>query len=417
MSYLPTTKSYFINHKLRIRFSSRSIYLYCRITVDTVRCKNDFSVHLKVVPPANPARIKDGEWDVKNQRVKGESLDAVMVNSALDNIIITIKQYAHELNVLKKKYTADDLKRLYTGEDKTSYTFIEVSEKHIAHLEALPDDEIAKGTIKSYRSRHNNVVEFLQAKNYIHIQCYEFTPAIAQQFLLYMRMERELKVGQTFAAKNLDLVRKVIKFSINQGWNQFNPLQAFVNKKGAHKMPPFLNDEERSRIEAKVFSIPRLQKVKDSFVFLCHTGLSYIDGKRFRKEEHVVERDGIYWIDMSRIKTGIDFYVPLTRTAWWILNRYGDKLPMPCNQKFNGYLKEVQDLCRVETNLNSRIARTTFGVVMLNEAGMPLETVSRMLGHASVKITEKHYAKVLKQKMVRDVVNKNPIAYNYNDVP
>jgi integrase/recombinase XerD len=391
-------------NRVRILFRRRDHYLYCRITVNKIRCNADFSINEKVDPAM---------WDSKRQLVKGSSPDAQLLNARLERIRTQIRTYEAELSAKGRSVSANILKSLFLGENKLHYTLIETSLMHIAYLKLLPPDEIAAGTIKGYRSRHANMAAYLTARKLTHIGCEEFTPSLARDFLQWMRNEKKPPSGQSHAAKNLELIRKVIKFSINQEWTKYNPLQAFVIKKGRHRMPPFLSDEERARLESKTFRIERIQKIKDCFVFCCHTGLSYADLRSFRASLHVVEENGRRWLDMSRLKTGVDFFVPLTRAASEILQRYGgDRLPVPSNGKFNAYLKEVQDFCEIETNLTVRVARTTFGVVMLNDMNLDLKSVSMMLGHSNVSITEKHYTTVLKKKIIRNLVEANPTLYD-----
>jgi len=406
----PARKTFF--QKVLIRYAIRRNTLYCRITVDRIRCKNDFSINERVKRPKNPQRVADGEWDTKRQRIKGSGPEAIVINARLDSITAQLKAIGLELSNRGVHYTAETIKRIFVGEEKLTYSFIDASQKHIDYLRALPQDEIAPATTRSYLTRHNNMVEFLKAKGLSGITCEEFSPTIARQFIQYMRVERVPTVSTSYAGKNLEMARKVIKFAINQEWIKFNPLQAFVIKKGKHRMPPYLSEEELTVLTMRVFDIDRLQKIKDCFLFACHTGLSYKDIKAFAASKHLILANGVNWIEMSRIKTGIDFYVPLSAVAMAILKRYGgEQLPVPSNVKFNAYLKEIQHLCRIQTGLTVKVARTTFGVVMLNDMNQDLETVSKMLGHASTKITERHYTQVLKRKIVRNLVTNNPTLY------
>jgi site-specific recombinase XerD len=390
-------------NRVRILFRRRGHILYCRITVNKVRCNADFSINEKVDP---------NQWDSKRQLVKGSGPEAALLNARLERIRAQIRAYEAELTSKGRPAPANLLKSLYLGEHKLHYSLIETSLMHIAYMKLQPSDEVAHGTVKGYQSRHKNMAAFLTARKLTQIGCEEFTPSLARDFLQWMRNEKEPKSGQSHAAKNLELIRKVIKFSINQEWTKYNPLQAFIIKKGRHKMPPYLSDEERTRLENKTFRIERIQKIKDCFLFACHTGLGYADIRALRASIHVVEEGGRRWLDMSRLKTGVDFFVPLTKVASEILQRYGgEQLPIPSNGKFNAYLKEVQDFCEIETTLTVRVARTTFGVVMLNDMNLDLKSVSMMLGHSNVSITEKHYTKVLKKKLIRNLVEANPTLY------
>jgi site-specific recombinase XerD len=404
-------------NKVLILFRIRKNTIYVRITHNRQRCRNDFSIHERVVPPKNKKRPMVGEWDAKAQQVKGNGPEAQLINAKLEHIRSQIRAFAMHLTVLGKPYTADTLKSLYLGESKLTHSLTETSEMMLEFMDRQPVDEVARGTLKGYRTRHNNMVEFLRARNFYHLTPEEFAPSIARDFLQYMRTEHQPKASQTHAAKCLEYIKKVIKHAFNQEAIKFNPLQAFTIKKGESRPTPFLTQDERDRLESQVFELERLQEVKDLFVFLIHTGLSYADSVVFRASLHVVKRGDLYCLDMSRIKTGVDFYVPLTRTAWWILQRYGgERLPSRSNVNTNAYLKEIQTICQIGTKLTVRVARATCGVILLNEMNVPMETVSKMLGHKNIRTTQKYYAKVLRHKIIHDVVAKNPSRYEYHKI-
>lgn len=385
-------------NRVRVLFLIRENFLYCRITVNKKRC-TAFSIHEKVEPVL---------WDAKRQKLKGGGPENDAINTRLGLIRAQIKHFEYDLSNKKKPITANILKELYLGKKKLFYTLIETSEKHIAFLETQPD-EVAEGTVNTYKTKHTHLVNFLKLKKMDAIGTEEFTPTLADEFMKWMRTEKKPRPSkQSHAAKTLEYIRKVIRFSINKEWTKFNPLQAYTIRKGPHKMASYLMLEDIDKIQKKKFASERLENVKDIFVFLCHTGLSFRDISRFRFSKHCVFQDNIYWIDMSRFKTGIDFYVPISRIAYFILKKHGgETLPIKSNQKFNDYLKEIQAICGIEVTLTAKVGRTTFGVVMLNEMDTPIETVSKMLGHTSVRTTEKYYAKVLKQKIIRDVIRKN----------
>lgn len=378
----------------------RGQFLYCRITVNKVRCNSDFSIAEKVDPTL---------WDAKKQKIRGGSPEAELQNTRLGNIRAQIKKLEIDLSNKKKPISADLLKQLYLGKKRLSYTLLEVSEKRMLYVRSLPPGDIAQSTIKTYSAKHSNLAAFLKARRSAHILPEEFTPSMADDFIAWMRTEKKPRPSkQVHANTTLAFVRVVIRYAINQQWCTFNPLQAYTIRAGRYQMATYLLDSEIEAIHKKEFDIDRLKIVKDAFLFLCHTGLSFRDMARFRFSEHCVKEDSMYWIDMSRIKTGVDFFVPVSREAYRILKSHGgETVPVRTNQKFNAYLKEIQDLCGIQKNLSAKVGRTTFGFVMLNKMGVPLDTVSKMLGHTSVKTTEKYYAKVLKQKIIRDVIGKN----------
>ena len=174
----------------------------------------------------------------------------------------------------------------------------------------------------------------------------------------------------------------------------------------------------------KIFSIPRLELVKDIFIFSCFTGLAYADVKKLSKDDIVVGIDGKHWIKTKRTKTDTRSNIPILEIPKMILNKYAEHqdvihtdklLPVLSNQKMNSYLKEIADSCGITKNLTFHLARHTFATTVTLTNGVPIESVSKMLGHKSLKTTQ-HYAKILDKKVSDDMATlrekflSNPIA-------
>jgi integrase len=155
----------------------------------------------------------------------------------------------------------------------------------------------------------------------------------------------------------------------------------------------------------------RLSQVRDIFLFCCYTGLAYVDIQKLTPDEIVTGHDGEKWVFTKREKTETPSRIPLLPPALEILNRYtkhpecvikNKVLPVPTNQKMNAYLKEIADLCGVKKYLTTHLARHTFATTVTLTNGVPIETVSKMLGHRNLRTTQ-HYAKILDLKVGEDM--------------
>jgi integrase len=171
----------------------------------------------------------------------------------------------------------------------------------------------------------------------------------------------------------------------------------------------FLNKDELTRVEEKPIGIERLDNVRDVFVFCCYTGLSYVDVEKLTKRQIVKGLDGEDWINVDRTKTGSPSNVPILPKAMKLLLKYknhpeclnsGRLLPLIANQKMNAYLKELATFCGIEKKLTFHAARHTFATAVTLSNGIPLETVSAMLGHKNFRTTQ-IYAKVFRKKSAR----------------
>ncbi|MFV0538824.1 MAG: site-specific integrase, partial [Dysgonomonas sp.] len=152
--------------------------------------------------------------------------------------------------------------------------------------------------------------------------------------------------------------------------------------------------------------------VKDVFIFQCYTGLAFIDVYNLTENEIQLAFDDQYWIRTERVKTGEAVNVPLLDIPMAIIEKYKKKkkpnngrlLPVSSNQKMNEFLKEIAAICNIKKNLSTHLARHSFATTIALANGVPLESVSKMLGHRSIKTTQ-IYAKVLDTKVSNDMAN------------
>ena len=152
----------------------------------------------------------------------------------------------------------------------------------------------------------------------------------------------------------------------------------------------------------KQFSYLKLRRIKDLFIFQIYTGLAYADLQALSKDNIEVGVDGRQWIVINRTKTGNRSAIPILPRALEVLNRYNYNLPLCSNQKFNSYLKEIATTCGISKSITTHTARHTFATTITLSHKVPIETVSRMLGHTDLKTTQ-IYAKVTDQKTASDM--------------
>jgi integrase len=172
----------------------------------------------------------------------------------------------------------------------------------------------------------------------------------------------------------------------------------------------YLNEEELQRLINYQSPVEHMNRIRDFFVFSCFTGLAYIDLKTLKRKE-IECVDSFYWIKTKRQKTGVSTNVPLLETPYNILLKYSDLnrlrdddpvLPIPTNQRMNSCLKDLASCCGINKELTFHIARHTFATTVTMTNGVPIESVSKMLGHSSIKSTQ-HYAKIIDKKLGDDM--------------
>ena len=200
--------------------------------------------------------------------------------------------------------------------------------------------------------------------------------------------------------KRHSLFKGYINEAIKRGLCKSNPYDLFKISKGKSKNPVFLTPNEVDCIYLFEFDNPKIDRVRELFLFQCYTGMSYADTQLFNSE-YIVELDGYKVIRSNRKKTDESFISLLLPEAERVLKKFDYKLPKISNQKYNDYLKLVGEYVGLTKKLTSHVARHTFATYLLNK-NIPIETVSRALGHSNLKQTQ-HYAKMMGKKVVDDM--------------
>lgn len=187
-------------------------------------------------------------------------------------------------------------------------------------------------------------------------------------------------------------LKTVVRFAISNGKLQKDPFADVRINKG-EKEVEFLTESEIAAIRLKKMHTERLEKVRDLFLFQCFTGLSYSDLATLKAEDYQQNHLGQIYIQKKRVKTGVTFTAVLLDDAIKIAEKYNYELPVLSNQRYNSYLKEIQDLCNIRKPLHTHIGRHTAATYLLNK-GLSIDVVAKILGHSNTKQT-KHYAKLL----------------------
>lgn len=170
----------------------------------------------------------------------------------------------------------------------------------------------------------------------------------------------------------------------------------------------YLTEDEIKIILKKKMVSERLEQVRDVFIFSCFSGLAYVDVANLKEDNIRKSFDGNLWIITKRQKTNTDVNVPLLDIPKMILEKYkgklpnGKVLPIISNQKLNAYLKEIADVCGIKKNLTFHLARHTFATTTTLAKGVPIETVSKMLGHTNIETTQ-IYARITNNKISNDM--------------
>jgi site-specific recombinase XerD len=275
-------------------------------------------------------------------------------------------------------------------------SLLQAYEYHISNVERLLGIEYAYNTLRRYISSLNSLKRFLNG-NDIKLSSLEYK--FVSDYYFYLLTVEKLQPNSAF--KNIKALNKVIHVCMLNNWLITNPFRNFHCR---YKNPirPYLTENEINKLVNQDFPTDRLSRIRDLFLFQVYTGLSYSDMMSLTKGDIEVGVDGKEWIVTTRIKTGIRLSIPLLTRANDVIKRYRYTLPYYSNQKFNEYLKEVASICMITKKLTTHVGRHTFATTVCLSHGIPIETVSRLLGHTDIKTTQ-IYAKVTDTKVANDM--------------
>ena len=224
----------------------------------------------------------------------------------------------------------------------------------------------------------------------------ELTPSDMEDIYTYMLR----KMSNNSAICYMRKLKTILIYAIHEGYINTNPITFKFHKDKVKKDP--LTLEEVRRIRTKELGSERVENIRDLFILQCYTGLAFRDMSCLSEKDIRIDKDGKEWIVKERIKTGVPAFIPILPVVKEILVKYNYHLPTLTNQKYNSYLKEIQEVCGIKKTLHSHLARHTCGTLLLN-AGVDMLTVSKVLGHSSTKTTEAVYAKLLPETIMRRV--------------
>ena len=375
------------------------IPIYVRLTVDGKR----FEYSTKKF-------IEPSKWSNELSKMKGNSEEARSINSLLDFTKNRINEIQFELLKDGISPNIEEFKNKLLGIKEREHLLIPIFKEHNRKIKELLGIEYALGTLERYETSLKHTKDFLSWKyNLTDINIEKIDHSFITEYEFYLRSER--KCANNTAVKYIKNFHKIINQCLANGWLIKDP---FVNYKSKVKevVREYLSEIEIEQLINKEFKSERLELVRDIFVFSCFTGLAYVDVKQLTLDNISIGIDGDKWIFKNRQKTDTTSKIPLLPTAQEIINKYSEHpvcknekrlLPILSNQKMNAYLKEIADLCEINKDLTFHIARHTFATTVTLSNGVPIETVSKMLGHTNLKTTQ-HYAKILDKKISEDMM-------------
>lgn len=372
--------------------------IYTRITINEVR--TEFSLKRFIEPE---------KWINKAGIAKGNTEEIKALNAHIMAVRTALFQHYNRLLEAGSRITAERVKNSYFGISEKSKTIIEVFENHNKQMQSLIGKDYSFRTYERYTTALNHTKEFIRHKyNISDFPIKQVNHEFITEYEYFLKMVR--KCSHNTALKYLTNFKKIMRICLGNGWIDKDP---FINYRFRlnEVEREILLEHEIQTIADKEFASSRLTQVRDIFLFCCFTGLAYSDVKKLTRDHVIIGIDGERWIKINRTKTDTRSSIPILPSAQVILDRYANHpkcnaertlLPVSSNQKMNDYLKEIAAVCGIEKNITFHIARHSFATTVTLQNDVPIESVSKMLGHKSIRTTQ-HYAKVLDKKVSNDM--------------
>ena len=345
--------------------------------------------------------------DISRLKIDGRTMEIQRLNSMLDDIKANIRSHFHNQLMRDSYVTPESVKNALLGKEEEANTIISFFTQHNAqYKKKVEAGEATPKTYSRYELTKLRLIEYMKDEYRVSdLPIRQINKVFIENFYLYIIKNHDCSPNT--AMKFIQRFRTVVNFAQATGLITADPF-AHYKLKFEYIERGYLDKDEISRLCNKEFASKRLEQVRDIFIFSCYTGLSYVDICELTRSDIRMAFDDNLWIIKKRHKTKVTSNIRLLDIPKAILNKYegklknGQLLPVISNQKMNDYLKEIATVCGIDKNVTFHLARHTFATTITLANGVPIESVSKMLGHTDIRTTQ-IYAKVIDAKLSNDM--------------
>jgi site-specific recombinase XerD len=345
-------------------------------------------------------------WDTRAGRMNGKSNRAMAINGEIDRINVAVNAKYREILSVKGRATADEVKNSFQGIASSQETLLKLFREHNDEYGKRVGVNTAKSTFENYRNACTRLERFIKHKYHVSdLPFGQLDYSFIENYDYYLRINCRM-MPNTVLNKMICL-KKMVRIAVGRGIISRDPFIGYCAER-PEACQRFVPSEELERLMKIQPGKPNLAFTRDMFVFSCFTGLAYVDLYNLTCEQVVTADDGSLWLNITRQKTGSVSKIPLLKVPLQIIEKYkgtaaGNRVfPVKSLCSMNGLLKKISALCGIERVLTFHMARHTFATETCLSQGVPIETVSRMMGHHKLSTTQ-IYAKVTHNKVDEDM--------------
>ena len=347
-------------------------------------------------------------WNSRESRLNGKSREAIEVNSRIEKLLLAVNTAFDSFVSRKTDFTATDVKDLFQGSMETQVTLMKMTDAVCADLKSRIGIDRAKGTYPAYHYMRLTLGEFIETKYRVKDMAFgQLTEQFIHDYQAFAMGNKGYAVDTV--RHHLAILKKICRLAYKKGYSEKCHFQHFVLPKQSERTPRALSREAFEKI--RDVEIPPYRKThilaRDLFLFACYTGVSYADVVSITNENLFTDEDGALWLKYRRKKNEHRASVKLLPEALTLLEKYKDEtrktlFPTIYHPNMKRHMKALAALAGIKDDLCYHQARHSFASLITLEAGVPIETISRMLGHSDISTTQL-YARVSPKKLFEDM--------------
>lgn len=362
----------------------------------TVNSVTQFGCKIKVDPKL---------WNATSQRCTGKSRMAVTTNREIDRMLLLLQRRYNELAEISDDITAAQIRDAFQGMAEKQVTLMGLFRENNEEYALRVGVNRAPNTLYLYKNTYRLVEGFLKERYKVSdIPFKALDESFIEAFELYLRIDRKFQTGTSIG--HVQRLKHIAQIAVNRAVVPFSPFKDFSPMKPGQKQM-YLTREELDKLMGTTFDTPNRNFTRDMFLFSVFTGICYCDMRNLTEKNVVRDYEGNLWIETRRQKTGTPENVRLLDIAVKIMEKYrgmapeGKLFPMLTKESMNIHLKKMAVQCGIDRNLSFHMARHTYATEICLSNGVPIETISRMMGHSNIRTTQ-IYAEITNQKVRKD---------------
>lgn len=373
--------------------------------------QGQFTVYIQIIYDRKKAEIstgircKESDWDSVREEFRRNSI----LNERISDLRQACYRAKNQLDEAGNWYDVKDIKALVTGEKSKRHRVKDLMDQYLEKI--VQEKQVAPSTISKYRITIDYVNLFLERVHRLNADIQEVNLSFIQDLDEFLKQVDINEVGDRMKVNTLNKhharFKAILNWAIRKGYLDRNPYSEFKLSFPNPKREYLTSDEIQAIVDLPLSNNPTLDKVRDIFLFSCYTGLRFQDAMDLESKDLIYSDDQLF-ISKDQLKTGEGIQIPVLNPAQRIIEKYSTSkerlilakiLPQMTNQKVNHYLKMIGEMAGIRKPLTHHIARHTCATTVLLENNVPIETVSKWLGHTSLRMTQ-IYAKVTTNQLV-----------------